>query len=533
MTSGRLEPRDARPRWRAPSRDGEALIEPPLISAARRLVDASPAQRLGSSAIDLDVVALARLAREELLSAASRHTARYADVELQAGAAAPLVLAGHQPTLFHPGVWLKNAALGWFAQAAGAHAINVNVDNDTLSSPSIRVPRGTPEAAVVEAEFYDAPGAEVPYEERRIDDPATFASFAERVLPLISPLVPQPSLASYWPLVVESARDSARLGEALAVGRHRWELAHGNRTLEVPLSALCQGRAFRQLAAAWALEATAARGVYNRAIETYRSEYRVRSRNHPAPLLDERDDWIEAPLWCWSTDDPQRRRLFVRRRGATLAIGVPGRAEREAPAAPEPLAECLGKWGKEGWKVRPRALFTTLFLRMLASDLFLHGIGGGLYDRVTDRLMRELFGVEPPTYVVATATLLLPGAEQGPTVTEVRRIDAALRGLTYHPERAMTEPLSAVAGQLVDEKRAWIATQQTRDNARSRAQSLARINRDLQPEVAAQRAALESERDRVVEGLRVAQPLRSREYAFCLFPENSWERLLAMLPLIP
>ena len=44
------------------------------------------------------------------------------------------------------------------------------------------------------------------------------------------------------------------------------------------------------------------------------------------------------------------------------------------------------------------------------ADQFVHGIGGGRYDQVTDRLIARHFGIEPPRFAVTTATLYFPEA---------------------------------------------------------------------------------------------------------------------------
>ena len=58
--------------------------------------------------------------------------------------------------------------------------------------------------------------------------------------------------------------------------------------------------------------------------------------------------------------------------------------------------------------LRPRALTLTLFARLCLGDFFIHGIGGGKYDEVTDAIIRDYFGIEPPAYQVLSATLHLP-----------------------------------------------------------------------------------------------------------------------------
>ena len=49
----------------------------------------------------------------------------------------PIFLAGHQPELFHPGVWFKNFALGTLARRHGAAAVNLVIDSDTVKSTSL------------------------------------------------------------------------------------------------------------------------------------------------------------------------------------------------------------------------------------------------------------------------------------------------------------------------------------------------------------------------------------------------------------
>ena len=49
-----------------------------------------------------------------------------------------------------------------------------------------------------------------------------------------------------------------------------------------------------------------------------------------------------------------------------------------------------------------------MYARLFLCDLFIHGIGGGKYDEVTDNIIRRYYGVEPPAYLVLSATLHLP-----------------------------------------------------------------------------------------------------------------------------
>src|SRR5690606_35075544 len=63
-----------------------------------------------------------------------------------------------------------------------------------------------------------------------------------------------------------------------------------------------------------------------------------------------------------------------------------------------------------GRRLAPRALTLTLFARLMLADNFVHGIGGGRYDQVLERLIERHLGLQAPRFAVTTATLHFPTA---------------------------------------------------------------------------------------------------------------------------
>ena len=87
----------------------------------------------------------------------------------------------------------------------------------------------------------------------------------------------------------------------------------------------------------------------------------------------------------------------------------------------------------------PKAITLTLFARLFLGDFFIHGTGGGRYDRVTDAVIRAYYAIEPPRFAVASMTLLLPlGA---PLVTEehVAELTQRLHRLEHNPDTMLDE----------------------------------------------------------------------------------------------
>jgi hypothetical protein len=264
-------------------------------------------------------------------------------------------------------------------------------------------------------------------------------------------------------------------------------------------------------------------------VADYRRANHVRSSAHPVPDLAAEGEWLEAPFWIWDRENPRRRRLFVRQRGDEIVLADRGALEYALPLAPEGEADrAVERWQElagRGVRIRTRALITTLFARLLLGDLFVHGIGGAKYDQVTDLLMQRFFGLTPPGYLTATATLRLPIRQEAVTVDDARRIDHQLRELAYHPERFL-DANDRAADQIVEEKRKWIAVLPTRENARQRCRAIHEANERLQPWVADRWKQLLEQRDHVADVLRAQAVLNSREYAFCLYPADSLQALM-------
>ncbi|MEX0676396.1 MAG: hypothetical protein WD063_04940 [Pirellulales bacterium] len=519
-------------RLRAPAESGGTLIEPPL-AAVGELVEQNAA---AAATYDYDVGGrpLARLAgdaRRELLEAAWDYTRAYRDVPLpELTPATPVLVAGHQPELFHPGVWFKNFVLSALAKRHGGVAVNLAIDSDTIKSASLRVPTGSTAEPRVESVPYDRQSPEIPFEERSVVDRGCLESFGQRARQTIAPLVKDPLVREFWPLVAERAGQCANLGECLAQARHQQEGLWGSVTLEIPQSRVCSLPSFYWFASHLFAHLPRLWEQYNRSVADFRGANHVRSTAHPVPDLAIDDGWLEAPFWIWQRDDPRRRRLFARQRGDEIVLS--DRAGNEHALALEPEGDVdraagqLAELASRGVRLRTRALITTLFARLCLGDVFLHGIGGAKYDQVTDLLIERFFGVKPPCYMTLTATLRLPVAGSNVTLDDARRIDHQIRELAYHPERFFEPSTNGEADALVGEKRQWIATAPTPEHAKLRCRKIRSVNESLQPWIAETRARLLERRDQLSGLLRAQSVLASREYAFCLYPADALRALM-------
>ena len=524
-------------RLRAPAEHGTALIEPPHAAASNILRDNHATSEL--DAINFQGKSLGQLrhiARDELVRSAAAYTRAYRDVGLPSGPAM-LLLAGHQPELFHPGVWLKNFVLSSLAVECQAVAVNLLIDSHPVGKTEIVVPSGNAcEVRPVRISF-DRDQAPIAYEQRQCIDRDMFDHFGERVTRSIRPLIVEPLVERHWPLASQALTETNNLGQAIARFRHQIEQRCGLTTLELPLSAVCDTVPFWWLASHLLRHAPRFTDSYNMALAEYRLAHRTRSPSQPLPDLRVNHDWYESPFWIWSDSQPTRRPLFARQLVEEVELsnrlGFHHRLPLSLNGSAERAVENWSSLRQRGWKLRPRALTTTLFARLVLGDLFVHGIGGANYDQVTDRLMELFWGIAPPGFLTVSATVMLPVKRANVSPDALPRIQSQLRELCFHPENYLGDDKSRAAIEDVREatrwvkyKRDWVARELPRGSRRERHEAIQRANVHLRNFVTQQREMLEAERAVLTAQWRNDCVIASREYAFCLFPEDFLCRLL-------
>jgi hypothetical protein len=523
-------------RLRAPSTDSSLLAEPPLGEAVARL--AANAERLGGWDYDFQGRRSGRLramARRQALEQARAYLGRHdLDVPALPDDSAPLVVTGHQPDLFHPGVWIKNFAAAAIGRSVGGVGLNLVVDNDLLKSPAIRVPEHVDGGLRFRRVEFDDRAVEVPFEELRVHDEAMFATFPDRVHEVLAGEVADPLLDDFWPLALAQRGRTDRLGLRFALARRALEGSWGARNFEVPLSALCETEAFLWFAAHLLAQLPRFQKVHNEALARYRGLYGIRSKHHPVPALGREGEWLEAPFWIWRADEPRRRPLLARQLARTMQLRVRGEDEPliELPLGPDREACCavelLMGLAARRVRLRTRALTTTMFARYLLGDLFIHGIGGAKYDELGDAIAGRFFGIEPPSYLTLSLTLWLNLATDPASPERLKSIERQLRDLSYNPDRNLD-------GFIPPEFRAWIEAKRRAiagpvDDAPGRLarfREIRRCNEALQPPVAARRGALLAERTRLLAGLHQNALAHHREYGFVLHSRSHLHEVFA------
>lgn len=359
----------------------------------RRLRAAVDVWRRGARDATLDGVSLIELAE------ASRAALGFA-ADLGSGAE-PLVVTGHQPEAWHAGIavkYLLAARLGRPATLMVDHHaatglrldLPVTVGGHALSMVWVPLVRrfGAGPLATAPARTPEPP----PTEPDRGADDAASASRDVASLPAFAGTfelaVPDAVRAGAGDLhrrLVEHAQRptmAEQIARAVQGGLERWTgtlpLAGATDLVRTPLG--------RALVRRLAVDGPAAIAAYRRAVRSI-PEAGLR------PLL-ERDDVVEVPLWRL---EPDGRRLAAFDWDLTAWL------------------EAVDAGATPPFDLAPRALLLTAIARLGAGDVFVHGLGGAVYDRATAAWIRAWLGLElAPMTAVSADVRLDPAALAAP-----------------------------------------------------------------------------------------------------------------------
>jgi hypothetical protein len=382
------------PEWKAPSQDSEPLIwpEPAVLLQQTRENHAAL-----SHAVD---VSLQNVPLAEVRSALRTYLDHPND--------RLLIATGHQTELYHPGVWAKHALINAAAEKLDAAAYHIAVDTDAPKHLQLRWP-----------------GESLPI----TDDPNLSGAAWSGQLSLGTP-AHLDELKSHlhgatkdWPFkpaaggVLDSLKqmsiDSPSLSAAIVNATHELDWSLGLRHHAVLASPIFMSDVFLLFAYDLLAHAVRFSHGYNSALDEYRRLHNMKTNMRPMPDLFIGEESIEAPFWLddLSTGSRTRPSVFARDDGFVLEM-VNGEEFHFDPNLDgwEAARSLRSFLVSNQQRLAPRALTLTLFLRLCLVDNFVHGIGGGRYDQVTDRLIETYYHLDPPHFAVSTATMYLPQA---------------------------------------------------------------------------------------------------------------------------
>jgi hypothetical protein len=313
----------------------------------------------------------------------------------------PIIMAGHQPVIYHPGILEKIACLQRLSATTQARAINVAIDTDEGDAGRIVWPLVQGDNLSLKAGTVGTPG--VLFRSQRVTEASQVAGVFEQAQRDLA--------ASELPDAAQRVERVSRLYQALAhesmVAANtivRWSES-GQGYLEIPLSQLVELPAVRGVIQSIIDDREHFVATYNATLDEYRRAHKIKNPANPFPNMVVEPGLVELPLWRIEGDSRQPLRI-----------------------ASEAFKDSFQA------SVAPRGSVVTMILRGLCSDLFIHGLGGGKYDQFVDRFAVEYWGAPLPRFVVASATRGL-FSERVARYSRARDLRARYKEIISHTER--------------------------------------------------------------------------------------------------
>jgi hypothetical protein len=387
------------PNWTAPAEDGQFLIWP---EPSRLLADAQANHDLlASSSALIQNAPLADLRRQQ------RQFIGHVDDQ------SLLLASAHQCELHHPGVWAKDVLTHLAAAKADAQAFHFAVDTDWPKHLSLRWPDSADPRRSQEWPITDDPNLAAAAWIELVHSPTPDHLSRIRSALQASRLTFEPMAGQFLDSLRRLCLESDTLPKALTNAIHELNWSLGLRHHALVCSPLWTSEPYLALVHHILSRTLQFAADYNRALAQFRRENGIRTKSRPMPDLAVSGDSCEAPFWLDHLDSGTRQRasVFIHHDRFVLRDGTGQEFIFDPSAEALGAAQALARFLRaHNLRLAPRALTLTLFLRLLLADNFVHGIGGGRYDQVTDRLIASHWGIGPPAFAVTTATVYFPGA---------------------------------------------------------------------------------------------------------------------------
>jgi hypothetical protein len=511
-----------------PRRHGQVLIEPPLAVLAEALREREGGESGAFAGKPLRELRAA--ARQHFLTAATEWaTATHASAPPADALKKPWIITGHQLEFYHAGVWAKVLAAHELAarmeDAGGAVAFDLLVDHDVVDHLGFDVP-------TERGDHWDRPSVEwatasaLPAEALHAPSNAAFEKWDADVA--AHPQSHTDSLALFLSaLRLPNARPYPQW---LSKGRAQVEQAFDVHVHHVPTSLACAGDGWRFFVRAWMDHAEAWTASYNQHLASYRQRQGIKNAQHPMPDLAHTGDQMELPFWIYRPGEA-RQRLLIRKTAGTIKC-LHDNTELDADAVLS---------GAENLVIRPRALALTMFVRLFLADVFIHGIGGALYDQITDGILAELIGTVP-SYGCVSAAWLLPLGRPLEDADDIAALKWRRHHAAHNPQLVI-DPFTALktdVAELIRDRRgiieriaASLAARRkdplARQERRAWFDELHRVNTDLHGQAPRLLENLDHQLKEAQEKREQNKVLLWREYFFALHTMESLRKLISTI----
>jgi hypothetical protein len=446
-----------------------------------------------------------------------------------------IIQTGHSPTLAHPGVLIKHSLMNSIVKKVNGIGINMVVDNDAGNDNCLNIPDINGSDSSVEKIKYHPGLHNLAFEEIRYTDPTQLLGFQESVLKSLHNPDMKKTFDNFMNVAIKLSGETLQFSDLFTFARHAFLTRFGVSNLEVPVSLISEIDTFLNFFLHITANAKSFVDIYNAKLREYRKLKKISSKANPLPDLMEKGFVVEIPFWMWKRDET-RKSLFAsiandNRISIICENKIVEHFDFDGRSRSTKNLEKLKMLISNGIKIRPKAIANTMYSRMFFSDLFIHGIGGAKYDLITDEIIREFFGAEPPEYATISATLHLPYKPFDTSKEDVNALKQVIKDMGYNPDRYASDEImeDAEMRSMVSEKKELIVkvSHDTKEKHLT-FDRIKQINSLMREKISPLIKEKEKEMEDLEKKLIYNSIVTNRDYPFCLYPKLMLRKLFKL-----
>lgn len=359
--------------------------------------------------------------RNEIIGEALKYTKCLPGIQANVSYNSPVIGTGHQATWHHCGILAKDIVSEAFSRSLKSTNVHIVLDHDIQDS-LINLP--------ISDKTNDSPNSFTP--EAKI--PLEFRDFNTGLVDISK--YPQNAFCRRWKKdnILAKASEKASFPDATTYLQGILKSRLGIKPLYLPVSKICQTRAFEIFLANILRNSDNFIQIYNNAILNLSRHNSNVARS--IKTLQTRDgNRINLPFWiststgkrhnCWITSNKHMQNIY---------------ADNEYVCKFISDKNILKEISSQGYYIRPKAITLMLFLRLYLFDWFIHGIGGGKYETITDYILKHFYNEKNTYYGVVslTSTLLEDKNLLCQSNKKVEKLISLSRKMRSNPERFHT-----------------------------------------------------------------------------------------------
>lgn len=474
--------------------------------------------------------------RKELLIIATNYTHEITELVCPEAMSENIIVTGHQATWHHCGIFAKNLITSKFAQQVKGCCIHLVLDHDICDTAMI-----LPKADEDGNWFFQ----KIEIEDGQTSIPLEFRPppKMEKIKTLIEAVTKSDRerfCSNIWPeyIKVNSGQmpDFKNVADFITCFQSMLNSALGINMIYLSVTKLSESNCFVDFVASIILRAYEFARSYNDAISQLIKKRAINNSETIWKLkIAPSKKTVELPFWLVSPKG-KRTSLYVKSdKNSKIIIGtisdtVCSLCVQDNGEKNKQLKDTLNRYG---YLLRPKAVTLTLFVRLFLADWFVHGIGGGLYESITNYIIEDYYGIKELGFGIATATLTLPLSNSTTITTEgITRLKQQLRDIKYNPERFIKSPIlrNKTVKFLIEKKKNLIDFAGNRNKSattrKSAWTSICEVNKNLLKYIEQSPQDIKRKIELSKKHKLSRQVLNHREFFFGLFPEKLLRNML-------